>query len=149
MIISASSAAGSTVNSPITREHMIELLRSQGAQAELGTDAEGDKIVSAHTPVGDIEVRLLTCHERPSPCGYVFDKRYSQSQMHLSDAQLNDFNSREGFGYAHRSQDGGIVLSLPFYMGSGVGDDYILSTFGLVDGVAETFEAFAVTPARD
>lgn len=129
----------------ITPEQMMELLTaSKAREVRLIGTADGTNYVWAETPIGPVEVGFMQCHEAPNPCGYILMMRYRN--LPLTPAQLALFNREAGFAYAFRQRDSrDIVIGYPVAIRSGLPREYILSSFGLMQGLSEVFENFVVT----
>lgn len=129
----------------ITPEQMMELLTaSKAREVRLIGGADGKNEVWAETPIGPVEVGFLECHEAPNPCGYILMMRYRN--LPLTPAQLAMFNRQAGFAYAFREEGSrDIVIGYPVAIRSGLPRKYILSSFGLMQGLSEVFENFVVT----
>jgi hypothetical protein len=133
-------AAPGTIYTSLQPDQMEHLLTANGATETMAQE-DGEPLILADTPVGKLEVRLLSCHEAPNFCGYVLRKRYVG--LALTTEQLNRFNRRPGFAHAYRppnSKD--VVLAYAVSLGKGVDERYIVSTFALLTGVSEVFEVF-------
>ena len=130
----------------VTAEQMMELLAASGAKdvRRMGM-FDGKFAVWAETPVGPVEVEFAQCHEAPNPCGYILKSCYRN--LALTPVQLNKFNARDGaLFFAYRVEETkDVVLEYPVAVRAGLSREYILSSFGLMQGVSEVFENFVVT----